>query len=318
MKQKSLLKEYRKHGLICLAIVAVAFGVNWEIDVVQEVAQSHQYEVSGPVNTLWKEITEVKVEGNQYVFCGWGFDSNYYDETSQCELILKDTETGESLWPQMEQGAEAVEIANCYTNGNNYDDAGFQGSIKLSKLAEGSVYEILLRYTSSYMDEKGNEKEYVRIVTMDKFFYQRKMTEYNSKVFKKPEIEGTELEKILKNARVFCYFPEEMWVYYDKENLYYIIEKQFFIGKENYEIPVQWSTGDINQLPEERRESGFGNEGFIASTKIVPSLETKKYIVLMTDIPANYGMYFETGIYEKGKGWVLHNEPKQFEFLNEN
>ncbi|MFW5632102.1 MAG: hypothetical protein ACOCMZ_03025, partial [Acetivibrio ethanolgignens] len=197
MKQKSWMKRYGIHAVICTVIIAVAFGINRKINI----DRSHVYTLSDTVYTLLKEVTAVKKEGNTLYLSGWGFDTNYYDENSTCELILQDTETGETLWPKMAKNPETVQIADRYTNGSDYSGAGFEGNLKENKLKEDSVYEILLRYTSNYTDENGTEQQYVRTVTTDEFYYQGEITEYNPKTFVAPEISGTELEKVIKNGK---------------------------------------------------------------------------------------------------------------------
>lgn len=299
MKQKSWIKKYGIHIGICVLIAGMAFGFNRKINI----DRSHIYTVSEGVTTLLKDVELKAEETGKLTFTGWGFDINYYDENSTCELILQDTETGEALWPKMEKKPESVEIADRYTDGEDYSKAGFVGSIKEGKLKKDSVYEILLRYTSSYTDEAGAEQKYVRTVTTDEFFYQGELTEYNPKTFVAPEIAGTELEKELEGARLFHYFPEGMWVYYDETNLYYVLDKGYFNDRKNNEIVVQWLFADVEKLPEERREYGFGNAGFILQNKLDTAILTEQYEMLKVELPARGEMYFQTGVYDNG--WVL-------------
>ncbi len=76
-----------------------------------------------------------------------------------------------------------------------------------------------------------------------------------------------------------------------------ILLKKIFLGKENYEIPIQWKINGINKLPETRRQYGFGN------------------VVLVVNILADYEMYLWTGIYEREQGWILGSPSKQFQFI---
>lgn len=304
MKQKSWIKKYGIHIAICTVILAVSFGINQKINW----DQRYIYTVSEGVTTLLKDVELKAEETGKLTFTGWGFDTNYYDGNSTCELILQDTEAGEVLWPKMEKKAEPVEIPERYTDGEDYSAASFAGSIKEDKLKEDSVYEILLRYTSSYTNEAGVEKSYVTTVTMDEFLHQGEaegyeITEYNPKTFVAPEIAGTELEKELEGARLFHYFPEGMWVYFTETDIYYVIKEETLEWERNPISPAHWNVKNINDLPEARKEYGFGSNSFYIKDRLDEGLESAGYVTAKIEIPSMHMTYFTTGLYYDGTGW---------------
>ncbi|MFW5631006.1 MAG: hypothetical protein ACOCNB_09515 [Acetivibrio ethanolgignens] len=299
MKQKSWMKRYGIHAMICVVIIAAAFGINRKINI----DRNHIYTVSEGITTLLKDVTLETNEKGKVSFIGWGFDTEYYNENVKNEIILQDTETGEALWPKMVKNPKPVQIDERYTDGRDYSEAGFEGILKESELKKDSVYEVLLRYTSTFTDEAGTEQTYVRTVATDEFLYQGEMTGYNPKTFVAPKITGTELEQELEGARLFHYFPEGMWVYYDEINLYYVLDKGYFNDRKDNEIVVQWFFADTEKLPEERRQYGYGNAGFILENKLDMAISTEQYEILKVEIPAKGEMYFQTGVYSKG--WIL-------------
>lgn len=118
-----------------------------------------------------------------------------------------------------------------------------------------------------------------------------------------PEIAGTELEKELEGTRLFHYFPEGMWVYYNVERIYYIVEKESLEWDKNPKCPVHWNVRDIKDLPENRRENGFGNSDFYIKNQRIEQLENSEYIVAIIEVPSKYITYFSSGLYYDNVGW---------------
>ncbi len=307
MKQKNWVRWYGAHAALCISIFAIAFGINQRINL----NRSHIYTVEWAAYTLLEEITKVREEEGRLLFSGWGFDTDYYNEGSGCELILQDTKTGEALWPKMKKSSQTVEIAERYTDGGDYSEAVFEGEIKANQLKKDSVYEILLRYTSEYVNEDGEKQQYVRTIATDKFFYQGEMTEYNPKTFQTPEIEGSELEKELEGARLFHYFPEGIWIYYDKENLYYIADKSMIEIEEATSIYTLWYARNVRNLAEEDRERGFGSSLFYTKGNESFYSDIIHYYVWKTAIPSEKAISIHTGFYNAMEGKWLWNIRKQ-------
>ena len=299
---KEWVKRYGIHIVICALIVGITFTVNTRINT----ERSHIYTVSDPIYTVLKEVTSVKKENGSVVFTGWGFDTNYYDEESTCELILQDTETGEAFWPKMAKNPEPVQIADRYTDGGDYSDAGFEGSLKENKLEENSAYEILLRYTSNYTDEAGMEQQYVRTVTTDEFFYQGEMTEYNPKTFVALEIAGTELEKVIKNGK-FHYFSEDgMYIYEYNNAIYYIADSRFKFAENGLtELPLHIFPVNKAMLDEKYADAGFENRDIMFENYEI-SGDFGEYRVAVRELPDNYAIaYIVTGLYDsKENKWI--------------
>ncbi len=299
MKWKSWKKRYAFHVAVCVIAIGIAFSINKNINL----KRSHIYTVEKLNQTILRNVIEARTEGDMLVFSGWGFDVNYYNENSGCELILQDTETGEALWPKMKKNSEPVQIAERYTDGKDYSGAGFEGSLKIEQLKEDDVYEILLRYTSEYENGDGKKQKYVKTVTTDEFYYQGEMIEYNPKTFQALEISGSKLEKELEGTKLFHYFPEGTWVYYDEKNIYYIIEKENLEWDRNPICPVHWFVKNKNNLPEGKQECDFGNSDFCLKDRLISGLENSKYIVARIETPSQYITYFTTGLYYNDAGW---------------
>lgn len=302
MKQKNWIRWYGTHIAVCMGILAIAFGINQKINI----NRSHRYAVTGPEYTILRDLTKVERERELFLFSGWGFDINYYNEDSRCELILQDTETGEALWPKMEKKPDKALVADRYTNGGDYSDAGFTGKLRAGKVKEDSVYEILLRYTSEYVDEDREKRQYIKTVTTDDFLYQGKVTEYNPKTFQAPEIDGSGLEKELEAAKLFHYFPEGLWIYYTARDLYYIVDKALLPEDGERSFPLLWSVRNLEDLPENRREYGFGNNGFYLYENEVLDYDITNYRIWRTQIPSEKIIDIHTGLYSSAESrWIL-------------
>ena len=296
---KKWMKQYGIHIVICAVVLIGAFSFNNKINT----ERAHVYSITENAYSILKDINVVQEKNGRLKFQGWAFDTGMYNETSTCELILQDTETGEALWPKMEKNPEVVEIAERYTDGEDYSGASFAGNIKTSQLNEDSVYEILIRYTTDYVDENGNESQHIRTVTTDEFIYQGQMTEYNPKTFVSPAIAGTELEKELEGARLFHWFEEGMWVYYTEEKVFYIVQNKTLEVERNPKCPIHWFVQNEENLPEVRRQHGYGNEDFCFNEEGMQNLETAEYKVVIIDVPSNNITYYKTGLYYDESGW---------------
>ena len=312
---KKWIKLYGVHIGICAAAITIAFTINTKINA----ERAHTYTLSEPVYTILKEVTSVSEENENFTLTGWGFDTNIYNENSRCELILQDTETGEALWPKMEENPAPVQIAERYTDDEDYLGASFEGSLKKNKMDPDSVYEILIRYTTDYVDENGTEQQYVRTVTTDEFFYQGEMIEYNPKTFVAPEIARTELEKELEEARLFHYFPEGMWIYYTGENLFYIAEKNAIDESMELWLPCFWYVRNTEDLPEEKKEGKMDLLTYPITQNEKIYEDISSYRVWNVKLPSKHITHLMTGLYDNGteKKWLLQYMGQMGEITNE-
>lgn len=312
---KKWIKLYGVHIGICAVAIVIAFAINTKTNT----ERSHVYTVSESVYTIIKEVTSISEENGSLTLTGWGFDTNIYNEGSKCELILQDTETGEALWPKMEKNPAPVQIAERYTDGEDYSGASFEGSLKKNKMDPDSVYEILIRYTTDYVDENGTEQQYVRTVTTDEFLYQGEMTEYNPKTFVAPEIAGTELEKELEGARLFHWFEEGMWVYYTKESLYYIAEKEIIDETIPLWLSCFWYVRNTEDLPEEKKKEKVGILTYPITQNEKMYEDISAYRIWSVKLPSKYIIHLKTVLYDNGveKKCLLQYMGQMGEITNE-
>lgn len=305
MKQKSWMKKYGIHVVICAVIMAVAFGINRKIDI----DRSHVYTLSAGTGVLEK-LTEFKIENGKYFFEGWGFDPKNYSENTKCELILQDIETGDALWPTMDKTPEKQEIEERYADGGDYSAGSFAGKISEGKIDKEKVYEILLRYTSETENEIGEVLPYIVTVTTNDFLYQGEVTEYNPKTFVAPQIAGTALEKELEGARLFHYFEEGMWVYVKDGKMYYVLDDEAF-PLEKYPdscMGVNWSATNLERIPEDYQKYGGGNADFDFMGGYSQELSFDNYKVSVREIPSEYTTILSVGFYDRvSSSWIFRS-----------
>lgn len=300
---KRLARKFGIHLGTCIIIILVAFNVDSKINT----SRHHEYTVAEEVATLIKEVSEVKEEKGKISFYGWGYDTAYESKAGKCELILQNVETGEALWPKMKKNPAAQKIAQRYVDDREAVDISFEGVIQSNKVKEDNVYEILLRYTAISVDKAGNKQKYERTVTTDRFLNRGEVVEYNPKEFIAPEITDNELKKKLQKTKIFYYFKEGLWVYYDVKNLYYILDSSLLDEKEF--VAVHWFTLSEEDLPEGRKEYGFGSNDFsfydVPKGIVLTKKQIGKYKVAILKQPSNKIITLETGIYSQNSGWVL-------------
>ena len=288
--------------MLCAVVIVIAFGVNQKINL----DRSRTYEVSDNVYSILKMITKAEINGNQLEISGWAFDKEIYNESSTCEVILQDKETGEALWPKMVEEPKVIEIVDGYTEGRDYSGASFEGSLKINKLDESSVYEILIRYTTDFIDENGNEQKYVKTITTDRFLYQGQMSEYNPKMFIVPEVVGTDLEKVIQEGTL-CYFSQDgMYIYKHNNSIYYIADLNFpFAENSLTEIPLHIFPVDKEKLSSEFKDAGFENRDIMFENYEL-SGQFGKYRVAVRELPEDYAIaYIKTGLFSSvDSAWV--------------
>ncbi|KSV57487.1 hypothetical protein [Acetivibrio ethanolgignens] len=308
MKQKSWMKRYGIHAVICTVIIAVAFGINRKINI----DRSHVYTLSTGTIVL-ERLTEFKAESGKYIFKGWGFDPKNYSENTKCELILQDTETGEALWPTMDKNPEKQEIEERYVDGGDYTAGSFAGKITERKVDKDKAYEILLRYTSETKNEAGEAQPYIATVTTNDFLYQGEVTEYNPKTFVAPQIVGTTLEKELEGARLFHYFEEGMWVYIKGGKMYYVLDDEAFPLKRypNGYMAVNWLSTNHDKIPEDYQQYGGGNADFEFMSCYVPELSFSNYKVAIREIPSQYTTVLYVRFHDRDSASAIFGIRKQ-------
>lgn len=308
MKQKSWMKKYGIHVVICAVIIAVAFGINRKINI----DRSHVYALSTGTIVLEK-LTEFKIENGKYIFEGWGFDPKNYSENTKCELILQDTETGDALWPTMDKTPEKQEIEERYADGEDYTAGSFAGKISEGKIDKDKVYEILLRYTSETENETGEVLPYIVTVTTNDFLYQGEVTEYNPKTFVAPQIAGTALEKELEGARLFHYFEEGMWVYVKDGKMYYVLDDEAFPLERypNGYMAVNWWATNLDKIPEDYQQYQMGNADFSFMDFYSQELSFEQYKVAVREIPSDYTSILAVGFSDRDTNSFVYHIRKQ-------
>lgn len=307
-KVKEFLKkipDWVKAVVASAVIIAVAVVVSNVVNTAIQRKNDKDYVVSNDLYSMLKDISLTKVDST-LIIQGWAFDTNIYNGSSSCELILQDTETGEALWPKMTENLEVLETIERYTDGEDYSRDCFAGSIKSRRLGEDRVYEVLVRYTADYIDESGNENRYARTVSTDEYIYQGELTAYNPKLFSKPDVTGTDLEAVIQDGNA-CYFSEEgLYIYKYDNSIYYIAGPEFPFAESGLtEIPLHIYAIAIEKLPEKSQQYGFENMDIIFERYELTG-QFGNYRVAVRELPTDYAVtYIRTGFYSTiNQKWV--------------
>lgn len=285
-RQSTGIKKYGIHVILCVMVITAATAINRQINLERE----HQYQLSEGVETLYKDITEVQTDGKWFVLSGWGFDKNYYNSSVKCEIILKETVSEKTIWPKMKQTQTGQSIPETYIQKKNCTNGTFEAKVKTRELEKDAVYEIFLRYSCESPEPIGH---YIRTVRTNYYLKNGEVSSHFPGNFVEPNLTGFAQEEALRQAKLFHYYLEGMWVYYDDEKMYFLIEEALDSGKQGLEVPIFWHTlGESGYIPNYISQNGVDHKnGMFLYEKELPPDET---------------IEIETGLYlNGGEGWLF-------------
>ena len=245
------------------------------------------------------QVDLVKEDEENIVLSGFAFQLKQDAKKGMFKLILSDIETGEMYYPKMDYNSRK-DVNDYFLCEYDYTESGFIAKISLKKInTVNKIYELLLQPIG--------KKAYALGI----YYTNGEIYCTNPKEFVPLDVEGTDLEKIIKQGVLLVYRPDYgMYVYQYEGDLYWIADENYYFEEDNTTyIQYQLWTTQIENLPQYRQENNwfFDNIGFYFEEKELQDMNTGNYRVAKKELPTKYSIHrIETGYYVDGK-WIWQN-----------
>ncbi len=253
--------------------------------------------VRGGNHFLWVyQIDFVEQKDKELVMNGWAFELGVDSENNRYEILLWDIDTQEKSFLDMRYSVRK-DVNEYFLCEYDYSQSGFTATISMKELdMENAIYEIMLR----------PKDEYYAIPT-GMYLENGKIYYTNPEKFVKPDVYGTQLEKIVENGVLRAYQPDYgTYVYQYDGYIYWIVEgiQNFIEG--DWLVQYQMNTTQRDNLPEERlnNEWYWSNISFWFQDNEYIGNDIGKYRVSKCALPTDYSVTrMWTGNYIKDWLW---------------
>ncbi|MBO5239337.1 MAG: hypothetical protein J6B50_11285 [Lachnospiraceae bacterium] len=234
-------------------------------------------------NFSWVYQIDKMYEDEGKVFIkGWAFKEGMDSSNEAFDIILENIETKERFYPKMEY-SKNDNVNDYFKCEYDYKYSGFLASISTRKLdLDGNTYTIILRPKNSRLGY------YTGL-----YYSENELSCVNPNEFCEPEIEGTDLERIIRLGKVRYYNKNKcVYIYQYENDLYWIIDGEFQFLKGNTDVQYQMSTTQIDKLPSERLENNWlwDNRSFKFEENELLTWNTGKYRVAKCSLPTEYAV----------------------------
>ena len=227
------------------------------------------------------QVDDVYTEENEWIVEGFAFELNKDAKGDNYEIVLRDLDTGEYVFPKMKY-EERQDVNTYFLCEYDYTKSGFVAKIKKKKLdLMGKNYEVLLKVNNNRMPYR------LAIYLADgEVMYTNPMENEPLEAF------GTELEGVVENGILRVCRPDEgVYIYQFEGYLYWIIEEiKGFGNEERTYIDCMIRTTQPSMLPENRRNGGYtsDNRDFIFQENELVNIDLEGYRVARIKLPQEY------------------------------
>lgn len=281
--------------IVCLAVVLDYY--------VQDYIYKTRYEIKDDDFSHVFQIDSAEIVDNRFILKGWVFKLDEDSGTDDFEIILYDYNNDKDYYMKVEDTVRD-DVNEYFLCEYDYSNVGFEAGLNLNKMDLDDInYEVLIRPKD------------VRVA------YRTGTYISNGKImFVKPEsfvpldVEGTDLEKIVKNGMLRVYRPDVgMYVYQYRGMLYWIADRNYAFEDDGITwFELQMNTTQIERLPKLYIENGwywnFITFGFEYNE--IYELETEEYRIAMRNIPDEHSITeMWTGVYDGVWVWRQYFHP---------
>ena len=281
---------------VFLAIIVVLFVINEQITQNKKVS----FKFMNDLNNFAYQIEDFQIEDDAIVLKGWFIRlknvrkkiQSVDDDTKFSILLYYLSSNEEFLGTEMDGKGILLDIeyfnnpkVNSYFSCEyDYSNCGFVARISKDLIDfENGKYQVIFK-----PEELG-----VYGVASSNYIYDKKINYVSPKWSFIPEVQNTDLEKIVFNGNYLAFCEnEKLWIYQYDWKLYYIVEEN---DSFNDYIPIQYQldTTQFSRLPVDRtdREFYWDNLGFyFKNLEITDTFNCGKYRVAVVDIPKEYSV----------------------------
>lgn len=272
------------------------------------------FEPIGDSNHYAYQIEDVSTDGNELVVKGWFFElkkiqnQEYEVGNTPFAIIIYDLSNEKETYTdgsrEIRNGlktdvvyTDRPDINEYFKCEYDYTHCGFEARIDKSKfnLTNGN-YQIIIKPDDD--EVRGIQAAFI-VNGKLKYIYPFDEISLN--------VDGTDLEKIVKDGICVVSYPEvHMCVYQYEWKLYWIAEKEYEFEKDgSTQIEYFSETTQFDKIPEYRTKNGRYWDSMFApfeNYEITESMDCGEYRVCVRDIPIDYS------ITQMGTGYRLNNK----------
>jgi len=253
-----------------------------------------------PENIVF-QVEQADIENDTLHLLGWCFDTSTKETDtiiSTLRAIVADLNRSDVFhFYNGIVGIPSPDVDSYFDNMNHkYAYCGFEIIIDLGSLSYDNDYEIMLQL----------DKQDDTIVHTGLFLHNKQVMRINPKFANSIEIEGTDLEPIIRQSQVKVYRPEEGIYIYQRDNaLYYIIEDYYDLDNGLGRIAFNVFTTMPELLPPDRITYGYESLDWdFSQYEITDKIDSGKYRVAVFLIPQRYPVTtIQTGSWKAGYSW---------------
>lgn len=271
-------------------------------------------------NKFAYQIEDMYVEDGKIVIRGWFFElkkvrnveskSSTPHEYSLVLCELKDNndvnlnankvqKTGICMDMEYETRKEVNAYFSCEYD---YSNCGFMAKIDSKKIdLENGEYQLAIKFDVGDSVSQG--------LMTNTYVYKGLLSYINPKDVVELDIEGTDLEEIIRNGNCVVSIPKyHIFVYQNEWKLFWIADQTYPFDNEGHTyVQCQIDTTQFDKIPNERKENGyFWNHigADFEAFEVTNEMNCGRYRVYERDLPKDYSITsIVTGHYDEGK-WV--------------
>lgn len=248
------------------------------------------------------QVDSAETEDGEFVLRGFAFELDKDATEGAFEIVLQDIESGKRYFPKMRY-MERADVNKYFLCEYDYLQTGFEAAIKAKKLdLDEKSYEVLLR--------RADERQTYQTGT---YISKGSLMYANPSEFEPLDVEGTDLEMVVKDGVLRVYRPDYgMYVYQYDGELYWIADSMYDFVDGDAIMQYQLDTTQINRLPSDRQNNNWtwDNISFKFSEYELLGGNTGEYRVAKAMIPIEYSVEkIWTGNYKEKWIWQQNFRP---------
>ena len=272
--KKRVIKFLALVGIV-LVFILINFGINSK-------RRKTTVYIDDNCSSYIFDIEDVKTENEKVLISGWCLEAA--NEITDCDVFalgLLD-KNGKVCWGKADRKKRA-DVNAYFKKGNMYLNAGFESSFIEKEIRNEEVYQIIFKY---------NKNEYATIKTIY-YLYNGNLYEYDPTLFITPNLEGTDMENVIKEGKLIFWRPEhDIYCYQKDMKLYFIAGQNFYFEEDRTtNIELHFTTSRNDLLPQERVSSGRTTDNVTEAFEkyeITDQFECGRYRVCVREIPNTY------------------------------
>lgn len=244
------------------------------------------------------QVDSVRDDGKQVDLEGWAIKLETDSTDEKLEMLLYDIDDNKILYPKMAY-TRREDVNNYFLCEYDYLESGFIASFDSEQVElANKEYEIIVA------DRIRNRNFHTGVYLSQGICVYANPDEYTEL-----DVEGTELERVVRDGVLRLYRADVgMYVYQYEELFYWIAEKWYG----NYEdatsnVECMVNTTQVDRLPLVRRENNWDDDnlGFIFEEEEISDEIESKYRVAVMSIDKQYSITsMQVGDHTNHKGWL--------------